>query len=265
MVWEQKVLIEDKSYIVVVADEIQALLAAKAAGRAVVGVAQGEDWDMKGIPYVVLSREDVTKELLELVLRRHLGLPWLINETERLMIREFVREDAGRIPEEEYGREEAVFRSGDLLALYIKNQYGFYEYGTWALVHKRSGRLIGMAGVSNPRLPADMERYLGELEQNSRNTEAEGNGAPISWLELGYHIFRPWRRQGYAREAVAAVMCYSHKVLEARLCALIPARNRPSCRLAESLKMQAVTKRSIAPHTFEKQILYVEPPFPGGS
>ena len=100
MVRKYKAFIENRSYVVVVSDEIQALLEAQAAGRAVVGVAEIDEWDMKGIPYVVPSWEDATEELLDLVLRRHLGLPWLIDKTERLIIREFVREDALCIPEE---------------------------------------------------------------------------------------------------------------------------------------------------------------------
>ena len=59
--------------------------------------------------------EYVTEELLELILRRYLGLPWLIDETERLYIREFVKEDAENIPEEEYGKEEEIFRDPDKL------------------------------------------------------------------------------------------------------------------------------------------------------
>ena len=80
-------------------------------------------------PYVVPSMEYVTEELLELILRRYLGLPWLIDETERLYIREFVKEDAENIPEEEYGKEEEIFRDPDKLEVYIKNQYGFMNMG----------------------------------------------------------------------------------------------------------------------------------------
>ena len=73
-----------------------------------------------------LTLEKVMKDLApqekELILRRYLGLPWLIDETERLYIREFVKEDAENIPEEEYGKEEEIFRDPDKLEVYIKNQ-----------------------------------------------------------------------------------------------------------------------------------------------
>ena len=54
--------------------------------------------------------EYATEELTELILRRYLGLPWLIDETERLYIREFIKKMQKNISEEEYGKEEEIFR-----------------------------------------------------------------------------------------------------------------------------------------------------------
>ena len=113
MVTERSISLDGKTCTAVISDEPEALLAAKAAGRAVVGVErEGEDiWDIKGIPYVIPDIEDATDELLELVIRRHLGLPWNICRTSRLLIRELTADDAGYIPEEEYGPQEAIFLS----------------------------------------------------------------------------------------------------------------------------------------------------------
>lgn len=250
MVLEYMVTLEEMDYPVIISDEPEALLAAKAAGRAIIGVeTYGNNWDFKDVPYAVPDFKDVTEELAVLVLRRHLGLPWIIAVTERLVIREFVREDAGRIPEEEYSREEHVFRSPEQMAGYIEKQYGFYEYGTWALTEKDSGTLVGMAGVSNPRLPGYMERLLEEGETDCHGNPKEADphvkqalltpaSPPLPWLELGYHIFRPYRCMGYAAEAVSAVMDYAHEVLEVRLCALIDAKNQASRALAECLGMR---------------------------
>lgn len=249
MVQERTVLIGDQSYVVVVSDQIEALLAAQAAGRAVLGIEEENQWNLKGIPYVVPSEEAVTEELLELVLRRYLGLPWLICRTERLTIRELTKEDVFHIPKKEWRQQEAVFYHPDSLASYIENQYRFYEYGIWAVVHRRTGQLIGLAGVSNPGLPEEMEAYLDKM----KNT---------LWLELGYHVFRSWRRKGYGREAAAAVMDYSHQVLEARLCALINRDNGASLQLAERLGMNAVMKGSFPFGEQQEGILYTEPPLP---
>ena len=276
MVIEYSIVLDGRSHPVVISDEPEALLAAKAAGRAIIGVeGNGNKWNITCAHYIIPDFMSASRELAELVLRRHLGLPWTIGTTGRLLIREFVKEDAGRIPEEEYGVEEKVFRSPELLAHYIEKQYGFYEYGTWALEEKGSGALVGMAGVSNPRLPKDMEGMLSRFEAALSGTSDSGaalsgaidSGAALSgtsdssaalsgasdsgpdkqgqepclpWLELGYHIFRPFRHMGYAREAAAAIRDYAHEVLGARLCAMIQTKNQASRAVAEGLGMECI-------------------------
>ena len=250
---ERTLSIEGKEYTLLISDEPQALLEAKASGRAVLGCldtgnGEGASRDFQGIPYVVPSMEYVTEELLELILRRYLGLPWLIDETERLYIREFVKEDAENIPEEEYGKEEEIFRDPDKLEVYIKNQYGFYEYGTWAVLKKDNTVLIGMAGVGNPQIPETALQALPALPDG------------LCWLELGYHIFKTYRKNGYAKEAAIAILSYAHEVLSARLCAWIEKKNKASCTLAESLGMEAVkiTSGQTASEWPEGYLLYAE-------
>jgi RimJ/RimL family protein N-acetyltransferase len=225
---ECRVLIQGQEYSVFISDEPQALLAASAAGRAVIGV-EGKcpGRMLPGADCVVPGFEDATPELAMQVMLRHLGLPWLIGRTRRLVIRELTVEDSGNIPEEEYGEQEKLFRSPQMLRCYIKNQYGFYEYGVWALVQKENGVLTGLAGVSNPKLPKAFEEYLEKMGKDEE-----------PWLELGYHIFRPYRRQGYAMEAAREIMDYSHEVLSCRLCAFIHKENKASRALAEGLGMQ---------------------------
>lgn len=262
MVIEYKIPLGGESHPVIISDEPSALLAAKAAGRAFIGVeTDGNKWDIRCARYVIPGFEDANRELAELVLRRHLGLPWTIDTTRRLVIREFEEADADQIPEEEYGPEEAMFRSRDMMADYIEKQYGFYEYGTWALTEKDSGVLVGMAGVSNPRLPEHMEMrleakgdsYMGE-QTGEQDPQAGAHGLP--WLELGYHIFRPYRRLGYASEAAAAIQSYTHQVLEARLCALIDAKNQASRAVAEGLGMKCIMGTDI--QSSEGLLLYAE-------
>ena len=116
MVIEYSIVLDGRSHPVVISDEPEALLAAKAAGRAIIGVeVNGNKWNITCAHYIIPDFMSASRELAELVLRRHLGLPWTIGTTGRLLIREFVKEDAGRIPEEEYGVEEKVFRSPELL------------------------------------------------------------------------------------------------------------------------------------------------------
>ena len=292
MVMEYNISLEGRSHPVVISDEPEALLAAKAAGRAIIGVENdGNKWNITCAHYIIPDFTSATRELAELVLRRHIGLPWIIGTTERLSIREFVKDDAVRIPREEYGMEENVFRSPELMAHYIEKQYGFYEYGTWALEEKESGALVGMAGVSNPRLPKDLEEMLRRFETGLPGAGLPGTGLPgaglpgtglpgaglpgtafsgsedpgpdragqkqcLPWLELGYHIFRPFRRMGYAGEAVAAIRDYAHEVLEVRLCAMIQTKNQASRAVAEGLGMECISGTGI--QSSEAPLLYAE-------
>lgn len=251
MVMEYMTELDGKYYPVIISDEPEALLAAKAAGRAIIGVDRdGNNWNLECAPYIIYEFEDATRELCGLVLRRHMGRPWTIGITDRLVIREFVKEDAKNIPREECGCDEAIFLSPQWMALYIEKQYKFYEYGTWAVTERDTGRLVGMAGVSNPKLPKDMEEILDKR----------------LWLELGYHIFAPYRGKGYGAEAVAAVMDYAHEVLGARLCALIDAGNQASRELAKSMGMSCANWRDLPwsritgtdIESMPKQLLYVE-------
>ncbi|EEQ58557.1 hypothetical protein CBFG_02267 [Clostridiales bacterium 1_7_47FAA] len=289
---EYNISLEGRSHPVVISDEPEALLAAKAAGRAIIGVENdGNKWNITCAHYIIPDFTSATRELAELVLRRHIGLPWIIGTTERLIIREFVKDDAVRIPREEYGMEENVFRSPELMAHYIEKQYGFYEYGTWALEEKESGALVGMAGVSNPRLPKDLEEMLRRFETGLPGTGLPGIGLPgtglpetglpgiglpgtafsgsedsgpdragqkqcLPWLELGYHIFRPFRRMGYAGEAVVAIRDYAHEVLEVRLCAMIQTKNQASRAVAEGLGMECISGTGI--QSSEAPLLYAE-------
>lgn len=247
MVAEYRIVVEGRSYPVIISDEPEALLSARAAGRAVIGVEENENSPrISCAPYIITGFEDAGEELLRLVLRRHLGLPWIIASTRRLVIREFIKEDADSIPKEEYSRQESMFRCRELMDLYIKKQYGFYEYGTWALTEKETGVLIGMAGVSNPRLSAEMEGLLEQRHPDWRGV----------WLELGYHVFRPSRRRGYAGEALEAIADYAHEVLDARLCALIDEENQASRVLAEGLGMKCITETGI--QSRKGRLLYAE-------
>ncbi len=222
---ERDVIIEGISYCVVVSDEQEALLAAKAAGRAFVGVWQGDshwqedspDWLWKA-DYVVDSAEAADDRLLERVVRRKRGLPWIIAESERIRIREFRTEDAPQVAAGELtGDMEAVFSEPDRLKAYIDSQYGFYEYGIWAVVRRSDERIIGMAGVSD----CDIQRW--------EQTHAEMQ------LELGYHIFRPYRRQGFAKEACRLILDYIKREYGCPVYASVEAENTASVRLLEKL------------------------------
>lgn len=210
----KEVTVAGVQYPVIVSDDDQALLAAAAAGRAIIGI-----WEPDGgkggagfdaCPYLVCDVEAADPMLLERVVRRHRGLPWLIAETKRLLIREFTSED----PLEPISPDDGngVFSDGTMRDMYIKNQYRFHECGLWALVEKKSGHIIGKAGLTG--------------------------------IELGYHIYEQFRRRGYAFEALSAIIDYAVREQKPdRLIIKIKSTNLPSVRLAKKLGFSLASKR----------------------
>lgn len=217
MVNRYKLEVAGMSYTVVISDESEALLAALAAGSAVVGLWHpGMGQNLTMADYLVERPEDADRQFLEKVVRRTNGLPLLIAETERLQIREFQLSDVGQVPAEPEDRDDdRIFACRDMLEAYIGSQYGFFEYGIWALTEKESGRLIGKAGIA------------GSVQPESQTK---------SGLELGYHIFRPYRNQGYAYEACLAIVRYVEQEFTPRYLYIKTASaNKESVRLARKL------------------------------
>ena len=77
-------------------------------------------------------------------------MPWIIAETERLVIREFTAEDAAHMIQEDVGPGDEIFHRREKLTAYIDSQYRFFEYGIWAVVEKESMTVIGKAGLFQP-------------------------------------------------------------------------------------------------------------------
>lgn len=142
--------------------------------------------------YAVEKLEEIGLKELESIYRRMAGLPWDICETERCRIRETAESDwdsfheiyqeetvsryMEKLPED---REKGIARIKD----YRRYIYGFYGYGVWTVMDKRSGQTIGRAGLS----------------------EREECNLP----DLGFVIGKPWQRQGYAYEVCRAVLKYA--------------------------------------------------------
>ena len=209
---ERTVIIDGKPYTAVLSDEREALLAADAAGRASVALV-GNCGEFLPAAFAVERAEDADREFLERAVRRRLGLPWVICETERLIIREFAEEDWERIPGEEcMGPGDEIFSDREKLKAYIRRQYGFFQYGIWAAVRREDGALVGKVGFAP---------WEGDEEA----------------VELGYHIFRPWRRRGYGREACLAALEWEKRELGVPVLARIAADNKASQGLAASLDL----------------------------
>lgn len=253
MTTEREIWVENNLYRVVLSDERATLLAAKAAGRVVVGLLHRAGGNQAGnsiwAPGEDLScARYLTEEIqpdtafLERVVRREKGIPWMIAESERIVIREFVPGDASRVMREEDDAEaDAVFYTPELLESYIRNQYGFYECGMWAVVRKTDGSLLGKAGLipgENEGAPEKTEKAPGE-NKDAPGIAGDTTGETV--LELGYHIFAPFRCQGYGKEACRLILSYAEREYRTDDADVITVRartkpeNRASVRLLRSL------------------------------
>jgi len=142
-----------------------------------------------------------------------------ILETERLLLREFVREDLNdffslvsdpevtrythdggkTLDEVRTGMEERMFRD-----------YKEHGYGRWAMIFKPTGQLIGFAGL----------KYLPDLGE----------------VDLGYRLMKAYWGQGLATEASKALLAYGFDVLRLpRIIGMADAENKASIRVLEKV------------------------------
>ena len=140
-----------------------------------------------------------------------------ILETSRLLLREFVPEDADALARVICDRETMRFypapfdRPGaDEWIVRNRRRYEEFGLGLWAVVLKSTGEMIGDCGITVQ--------------------EVDGEGLH----EIGYHVRRDLWGQGLATEAARACRDYGFARLDAPfLISLIRPENVASCRVAE--------------------------------
>lgn len=149
---------------------------------------------------VVEGVEEVDMIFLQRVYERHFNIPWTILETKRCIVRELELSDMDDLfsmyaepgmtdyMEGLYEYEEEL----EYQKAYIENMYRFYGYGMWLVFEKKTGTLIGRAGVEH------REELNGEME-------------------LGYAIRTSFQHQGYAYEVCQAIVQYAREELQAHL------------------------------------------------
>lgn len=234
MVQERMVRINGQRYMVTISDEQQTLLAAKAAGRVVVGLLHERGEPALGAAeYLIETLDTADTQYLERIVRRHIGFPWTIAESERLIIREFTMDDIPQvIPDADDGESDAVFYTPDKLAAYIRHQYRFYEYGVWAVVRRSDGVILGKAGITDWDGRCGWETGMAEV--------------PFEWkpgVELGYHIFSPYRKQGYAGEACRMILDEVTRERNCPVYAVTDSANEASIRLLTKLEFGFIGQR----------------------
>lgn len=169
--------------------------------------------------YILQGEESLQDtEYLERIYLRLIGRPWIIAQSDRLIIRESEVSDLDffyniydECRAQGFVKPLSLDRSEeqDKLAAYIRNLYGIYGYGLWSIVEKCSGRVIGRAGF-----------FPSETSDET---------------ELGYIIDPNFRRAGYAFEACTAILRCASDLGITKAVAVIDKDNAASRQLAEKL------------------------------
>lgn len=178
--------------------------------------------DFGNAKYAMEEPEETETEYLERVYRRCHDLPWEILVTERCWLRETVEEDVGSFWEMYQAPEltrytERLYPTPEAERRYVREYrrlvYSFYEYGIWTVLDRRSGAVVGRAGLSI----------------------REGYDLP----ELGFVIGRDWQRQGLAGEVCGGILDHARKRLGfERIQVLVHEENSVSLHLCRKLGFQ---------------------------
>ncbi|MBQ8039507.1 MAG: GNAT family N-acetyltransferase [Lachnospiraceae bacterium] len=180
---------------------------------------ENSNQDFSFCKYAIMDAAMCDLDFFERILKRFLGLPWDILETDRCLVRETTVEDVDTFYELYKDKEiteymEPLFEERDeeieYTKSYIKNVYEFYGFGMWTVVEKTSGKIIGRAGVSY----------------------REGYELP----ELGFMIGKAFWRRGYAYEVCRAIANYMYENYNMEeILIFIEPQNTPSILLAKKL------------------------------
>ncbi|MBR6158719.1 MAG: GNAT family N-acetyltransferase [Lachnospiraceae bacterium] len=194
-----------------------------------------------GVLYCIEDIEYISFSRVERMWMRYHDIPWTITKTKRLVIREQTLDDLDGLYEiysdpgivrytEDLYKDRA--QEADYLQKYIDNQYRFFEYGIWALTLKGDGTLIGRAGISR----------------------REGYELP----EIGFVIGKEYQRQGYAKEAVKAIINYGRTELGFKeYMAFTRPANTAGIRLLESLGFTPAGHTVISGHEHAMYTIHI--------
>lgn len=197
---------------------------------------------------LIESFEVVDLEYLERIRRRHHGIPWVIAETKRCILREICMEDMQALFDlyAEPGMTDYIEplypweQELEYEKAYIDNMYRLYEYGMWVVIEKDTGKLIGRAGLEHREYPK--EEWLEETDKDME-------------LEMGYAIGTAYQRKGYATEVCQAIIAYAKKNLEySRINCLIEKENTASIRFIESIGFTFVGESKAAGTTMLRYV-----------
>ena len=172
--------------------------------------------------------------------QRFMNIPWHITDTDRCMIREMTVKDIDelyKLYEDEsitkymeglYDDKEMEF---EYINKYIENVYSYFGFGTWLIIRKQDGKLIGRAGFNYRPKFIDPE--------------------------LGFMIGAPFQKKGYAYEVCSKLIEYGKEELGFEsIQALTYMENSVSINLLKKLgfkKIQSCMIDEITYYKFKKE------------
>ncbi len=208
-------------------------------GYYVVGIWHDENRSesFAGLKYVFTDIEEIARDSYEKAYQRYAHLPWEILKTKRCLIRETTVEDVDdfyRIyADPEMTRYmEGLFKNPEdekkYTRDYIEKVYGLLGFGTWTVIRRDDGRVIGRAGFS------------------------VRNG--FDDIELGFLIGTEFQRQGYAYEVCSAVLDYGKQVLQfEKVQTFVKAENAVSIHLCEKLGFEKIEEVDIEENIYGEE------------
>lgn len=201
----------------VIEDSAVGTMAAKAAGIPCIGFVNPNSGaqDLSRAYALLESFASADAAYLRRTHAHALGGPAEILTTERLLVREFSREDFPAVfamckkPENADALKEPLSdyeTEKEKHDAYLSFVYPFFDLALWGIYEKETNRLVGRAGFS----------LAGE----------ENAG-----YSLGYLIDTPYRKNGYARECVPALLSYAKALGTVFVTAKIKKANAASLRV----------------------------------
>lgn len=226
-VWKEEMVVrgfDDTANVLIITDDMRVAVECQSQRICCIGCQNEESSSyFSGAEAVLYSFEDVTAEYLIDIHHHFHGIPIMIAETERLLIRESCLEDFDVLYQisREQGNErymetmsENYEEEKEKFQAYVSNVYRYYGLGLWTVIEKTSEEIIGRCGISM----------------------VEDGISPDGRTELGYVIKRSHRESGYGREACEAIIEYVSDAYGLNLIyATVHKENIPSQKLAEKL------------------------------
>lgn len=174
---------QNTSGVLAVTDDAGAARELKKLGLAVTGYqAEGEPLTHFSVNYVVSELAMVEDDYFNLIYMRAHNIPLLIACTERTIIREMTADDLPAMYE--LYSDEAVAKWVEPLyeyekeleftKAYIENVYSFYGYGLWLVFDRKTGELIGRAGISVREIDGEKRCELGYIIRGDRQRQGMG-------------------------------------------------------------------------------------------